>query len=82
MTAQSVMEDGQKQTQRQTDSLNEAGGKKNLTYINKEGNDNDGAAVESDDSQGWRCPVGGVSLRAGRNQSESAHIAHRRTAGR
>lgn len=58
VTAQFVKEDGQKQTQRQTGSLNKAAGKKTL-YINKEGNDNDGAAAESNDSQGWRCPVGG-----------------------
>lgn len=65
----------------ETHSLSGAGEKKML-YINKEGNDNDEVNAESNDSQGWRCPVGGVSLREESNQSESADAAHRRTAGR
>lgn len=30
-----------------------------MSHVNKEGNDNDGAAAQSNDSQGWRCPAGG-----------------------
>lgn len=80
MTAQSIKEDGQKQTQRRTDGQPEWGSGKNVN-IDKEA-DNDGVAAESNDSQGWRCPLGGVSLREDCNQSQSAHTDHRRMAGR